>query len=755
MPPRRQRGGVALIKRPPVYKLLFNLALFWLETSVAYLIMHSVFSPDAASDVDVVLASTLAVTAAGIVGSVGVAIAVSRFVDDPLGRILDDLKAVWVLVVNGAMGGALLTLYLISPSLAVLAAFPVVALWYMMRRHGRLGQQLRDLRAIHGFAGRIGRSLDLEEVGASAVAEASRILRSDLTMLAVVSPDRDTRLFTTVGLRAVSEQLGTAEWTSLVSASSVAVTTGPAIAAAGFPGLEICGDAIVALIDDDIGTMGVVIMARSATSTTPFDSDDVDRAQSLADQLAASLRRSLLHHQMQFEARHDALTGLPNRTTLQRHLAAVRTATPDGQHRYVMMMDLDRFKEVNDTLGHHAGDELLIEFTRRIAAQLTPADFIARLAGDEFAVVTLAHSDDEAIALAHACIDAAGEPVTLDGLSLVVTASVGVARIPVDDDDPEIALRHADIAMYNAKSRHVGVELFRNELDRRTPARLSMLGDLRRSLDEGELSVAYQPKLDLATGLVTGAEALARWNHHARGAVPPTDFVRVAEDTGLIKQLTDTVLAQGIVELRHLQDIGHHLSLSVNLSTHDLLDANLATRVAGYLSQHGVDPGSLTLEITESSLLLEAPRSRSTIQELHELGVHLSIDDFGTGYSSLSYLRQLPVSELKVDQSFIANMLIDQQDEVIVRSTIDLGHNLGLEVVAEGVESEQVLQQLRDIGCDVAQGYAVSRPLDAKRFATWLNTSLHPSRQFDPLEPATWTRTTEANTPPVVTPHDR
>ena len=171
------------------------------------------------------------------------------------------------------------------------------------------------------------------------------------------------------------------------------------------------------------------------------------------------------------------------------------------------------------------------------------------------------------------------------------------------------------------------------------------------------------------------------------------------------------------------------------------------TRVAGYLSQHGVDPGSLTLEITESSLLLEAPRSRSTIQELHELGVHLSIDDFGTGYSSLSYLRQLPVSELKVDQSFIANMLIDQQDEVIVRSTIDLGHNLGLEVVAEGVESEQVLQQLRDIGCDVAQGYAVSRPLDAKRFATWLNTSLHPSRQFDPLEPATWTRADRSEHP--------
>ncbi len=744
----------ALVKRPPIHKQLFNLSLFAFETSVAYLVIRTVLVPDPGADIEVILSVTAAVTIAGAAGSIAVAIAVSRLVGDTLRRIVDDLKAVWVLAVNGAMAGALLSLFLLSPTFAALATVPVVALWYMMRRHGLLGQQLRDLRAIHGFAGRIGRSLDLEEIAESAVTEASRMLRADFTMLAVLAPDGKARVFATDGSPRIGEQLRTADWTSLLDGTSVAVTTGAEIAAAGFPGLEACGDAIVALIDDDIGTMGVVIMARRPTSTTEFDADDVDRGRSLADQLAASLRRSMLHRQMQYEARHDALTGLPNRTTLQRHLAAISGDTPDHQHRYVMMMDLDRFKEVNDTLGHHAGDELLIEFTRRISDQIGPTDFLARLAGDEFAVVTLAHNDDEVTELAHACISAAAAPVTLDGLSLVVTASVGIAQIPPDELDPETALRHADIAMYNAKSRHVGVEIFRAELDRRTPARLSMLGDLRRSLDDGELSVAYQPKLDLASGLVTGAEALARWNHHARGAVPPSDFVRVAEDTGLIKQLTDTVLAQSIIELRHLQDSGHHLSLSVNLSTHDLLDANLATRVAGYLSQHGVDPGSLTLEITESSLLLEAPRSRSTIQELHELGVHLSIDDFGTGYSSLSYLRQLPVSELKVDQSFIANMLIDQQDEVIVRSTIDLGHNLGLEVVAEGVENEQVLQQLRNIGCDLAQGFAVSRPLDAAQFAKWLSTSHHPSRQFDPLHPETWPLPAHPDDPPVASPRE-
>jgi diguanylate cyclase (GGDEF)-like protein len=744
----------ALVKKPPIHKQFFNLSLFAFETSVAYAAIRTVCVPDARSDIEVILCATVAVTLAGSAGSIAVAIAVSRLVGDTLRRIVDNLKLVWALVVNGAMAGALLSLFLLSPTFAALATVPVVALWYLMRRHGRLGQQLRDLRAIHGFAGRIGRSLDLDEIADSAVIEASHMLRADFTMLAVVAAGGNTRMFATGGSPQQSEQLRIAEWPSLVDGDPVVVLTGSEMVAAGFPGLGVCGEAIVALIDDDIGTMGVVIMARRNNSTTEFDTDDADRARSLADQLAASLRRSMLHRQMQFEARHDALTGLPNRTSLQRHLAATSSEDLDHQHRYVMMMDLDRFKEVNDTLGHHAGDELLIEFTRRISGQLGPTDFLARLAGDEFAVVTIGHSEDEVIELARSCIDAAAEPVTLDGLQLVVTASVGIAQISSSDTDPETSLRHADIAMYNAKSRHVGVEFFRSELDRRTPARLSMLGDLRRSLDDGELSVAYQPKLDLATGLITGAEALARWNHHARGSVPPTDFVRVAEDTGLIKQLTDTVLAQGIVELRHLQDIGHHISLSVNLSTHDLFDANLAGRVAGYLSQHGVNPWSLTLEITESSLLLEAPSSRSTIQELHELGVHLSIDDFGTGYSSLTYLRQLPVRELKVDHSFIANMLIDQQNEVIVRSTIDLGHNLGLEVVAEGVDSEQVLQQLRNIGCDVAQGYAVSRPLDAEHFATWLSTSHHPGRRFDFTQPEGWAFTAEQQKTPLAAPHE-
>jgi EAL domain-containing protein (putative c-di-GMP-specific phosphodiesterase class I) len=231
--------------------------------------------------------------------------------------------------------------------------------------------------------------------------------------------------------------------------------------------------------------------------------------------------------------------------------------------------------------------------------------------------------------------------------------------------------------------------------------------------------------------------------------VPPTQFVRVAEDTGLIKQLTDLMLERGVGTLKRIHDRGYHLGLSVNLSTHDLLDSRLAERVDGYLVANGVDPAMLTLEITESSLLIDAPRARSTINQLHEIGVHLSIDDFGTGYSSLSYLRRLPVGELKIDQSFVANVLLDEQDEVIVRSTIDLGHNLGLVVVAEGVENNEVLERLHQFGCDVAQGYCISRPLAPKHFMSWLATTSHPSRVVDPLDFSRWidTRSVDAGGP--------
>ena len=726
-----------LVKRLPLHKLLFNLSMFTFEIAIAYFLLRHL--PHNNEDSAVVMAAAVSVTVAGIFGSVAVALAVSRFSGDTLRHIVDELKSDWVIVVNASMAGILLALFLVSAPLAGFSMIPMVALWFMMRRQGELSQRLRDLRDIHGFAGRVGRSLDIHEIGASATSEASRLLRADTAILTVLSADGSALVFGTGAVTdSVSDQREALYWAPLSGGVVADLTTGAELAARGLSELAVLDDVIVVGVDDEIGEIGLLVLSRQSASGQPFTHEDLVQAQNLADQLASSLRKGTLHRQIEFEARHDPLTGLPNRLAFEQQLDAVALCAPGDRPDFVLMMDLDRFKEVNDTLGHHAGDDLLREFSKRIATRLGPRHFLCRLAGDEFAAIVHCADEEEVFDLARSCIEDAARPVILDGLSIVITASVGIASITADDIDSQTALRHADIAMYNAKSHHIGVEFFRPEIDRRTPARLSMLGDLRQAIEQGELGIEYQPKLDLASGLITGVEALVRWNHVVRGVVSPAEFVRVAEDTGLIKQLTDLMLARGIVELARWHDQGHHLTLSVNLSTHDLLDTNLPSRVDRYLRDSAVDPGSLTLEITESSLLIDAPRSQGTIHELNELGVRLSIDDFGTGYSSLSYLRQLPVRELKVDQSFIANMLLDQQDEVIVRSTIDLGHNLGLEVVAEGVESDSVINQLREFGCDVAQGFCVSRPLSASRLQTWLHTTSHPIRAIDPLEPRSW-----------------
>ncbi len=494
---------------------------------------------------------------------------------------------------------------------------------------------------------------------------------------------------------------------------------------------------MVAPIRDGSGVIGLLVVGGRTGAGKRFGSDDIVRLQNLTEQLTASLRRGMLHQRIEREARHDGLTGLPNRLSFERSVIDAAETRSSDDLLFVMMVDLDRFAEVNDTLGHHAGDELLIEVGERLSAVIGPDDVLARLASDEFAIVGHRPTHADMVEFAWTCVRNVGRPVTLDGLEIVVTASAGVALI--DGDHEEGApLRYADIAMFNAKTQRLGVEVYRSEIDRRTPARLAMLGDLRAAIEGGDLRVHLQPKLDLNSGTVVGAEALVRWTHPVRGIVSPAQFVRVAEDTGLIKQLTDVMLHRGIGHLREIHDRGYHLGMAVNLSTHDLLDTKLAQRVEQHLNANGVDASMLTLEITESSLLIDAPRARSTINELHEVGVRLSIDDFGTGYSSLSYLRRLPVAELKIDQSFVANLLLDEQDEVIVRSTIDLGHNLGLVVVAEGVENNEVLERLREFGCDIAQGYCISRPLDPGHFNSWLENTNLPSLKADPLDFSRW-----------------
>ena len=731
-------SGLVLVflRRTPFYKLVFNLSLFTFELALSYVLLRAMLGQFGDDTEAIVVSTILALVVSSLLTSVLVSVAISRFEGDLLRRIASELRfGWWLFVVNSALAGMTLALALISPSLTLLAAVPVGAMWYLMQRYGVVNQQLRDLDAVHGFTGRVGQSLDPETIMEAAVVESATLLRADSAALVVFDMDGApmTRAVGSIGVR-LPMTATDATWRSFIDADEATLIDRKLLRSFGLDSRSPAAEMIVSSVKDGTEPIGMLLVAGRSGAAHRFGDVDVVRVQNLAEQLASSLGKGLLHQRIEREARHDALTGLPNRSAFERRVAAIANDDTREGVRFVLMFDLDRFKEVNDTLGHHAGDELLIEFARRMSSMIEPGDTLARLAGDEFALVGSRPTDDAMIGFAEDCVAEAARPVTLDGLELVVTASVGIAVID-GHMDATIAIRRADIAIFNAKTQRIGVEIYRDEIDRPTPARLSMLGDLRTALDREDVRLHYQPKLDLATGTVIGAEALARWTHAVRGAVPAADFVRVAEDTGLIKQLTDTMLSRGIADLRRIHDRGFHLGLSVNLSTHDLLDTRLPERVHGYLEQHGVDPWMLTLEITESALLIDAPRSRATIDDLHAVGVRMSIDDFGTGYSSLSYLRQLPVRELKIDQSFIATMLLDEQDEVIVRSTIELGHNLGLEVVAEGVENNEILEQLRRFGCDVAQGYCISRPLAVDHFVAWLHATGHPSRNRDPLEP--------------------
>ncbi len=433
-------------------------------------------------------------------------------------------------------------------------------------------------------------------------------------------------------------------------------------------------------------------------------------------QLAAE-RAEALHASL-----HDALTGLPNRTLLaDRFGQALRADARAGSTTGLLLIDLDRFKEINDTFGHHYGDELLRQVGPRLAGALREVDTVARLGGDEFAVLLPdVHSVHDALAVAGTLQAALETPFRVEGVELDVEASIGVVRSGEHGTDPTVLLQHADIAMYVAKTQQLGVFAYDPGVDGHSPAKLALLGDLRRALEHGQLVLHYQPQISTSTAEVVSAEALVRWQHPDRGLIFPDEFIPLAEHTGLIGPLTRYVLAAALTQARVWIDAGRPLPVSVNLSARNLLDENLPGQVAKLLAAHDVPAQLLQLEVTESALMSEPARAQRLLKQLSALGVRISIDDFGAGYTSLSQLKTVPVNELKIDKSFVMTMTENRSNSLIVRSVVDLGHNLGLTIVAEGVESEQALSALRELGCDVAQGYHLSRPIPTAALDTWL-----------------------------------
>ena len=453
--------------------------------------------------------------------------------------------------------------------------------------------------------------------------------------------------------------------------------------------------------------------------------------------------RQALQAEMERRALHDTLTGLPNRALLaDRFEQALRSEQHTGSPTGLLLIDLDRFKEINDTLGHHVGDQLLVQIGPRLSGVLRAGDTVARLGGDEFAVLLPEVGTLEAaLRIADELQTALAGSFAVVGVDLDVEASIGVVLSREHGHHPAELMQRADIAMYVAKQGSLGVAVYDPDTDGHSPERLALLGDLRRALSNDELVLHYQPKVSLSTGEVCGAEALVRWQHPDRGLVPPDAFIPLAENTGLIGPLTSRVLDLALAQARRWADAGAPLQVAVNLSARNLLDGRIDTVVAQLLARHGVPATLLKLEVTESAIMTDPVRAKTLLDRLAAQGVTLSIDDFGAGYTSLAQLKNLPITEIKVDRSFVQTMQTDTSNSMIVRSVVELGHNLGLTAVAEGVESADILQQLTGYTCDVAQGYHLSRPLTAQAFDTWRTTwpGLPPTPRQHPALPATRT----------------
>jgi diguanylate cyclase (GGDEF)-like protein len=417
---------------------------------------------------------------------------------------------------------------------------------------------------------------------------------------------------------------------------------------------------------------------------------------------------------------HDALTGLGNRTLLKERVDGDIGDASAGAQFALLMLDIDRFREINDTLGHDTGDKVLAEAALRIQAVLPDGGVLARVGGDEFVAYVPDTNRNNAQAIANTIRGAFTETMVVDGFPLDVPVSIGIALYPEHGEDAEVLIQRADVALYIAKEGQTGAEMYRPERDQHSHRRLSLVNDLRRALEDRQLFVQYQPKVDALSGEAVGVEALVRWRHPEHGLVPPDEFVPLAERTGLIQPLTDQVLELAVMQCALWRRAGFEFSVAVNLSAQNLHQPGLMDSVQRLLHRYSVQPEHLTLEITESTVMAEPEEAMRLLGDFNAMGVRLTIDDFGTGYSSLAYLRQLPVQEVKIDRSFVRDIATNPDDATIVRAIVYLAKNLGLEVVAEGVEDNESWTLLTRLGCDRVQGYGIARPLDPQDLTLWL-----------------------------------
>lgn len=431
-----------------------------------------------------------------------------------------------------------------------------------------------------------------------------------------------------------------------------------------------------------------------------------------------------VHHMRALErhhALHDSLTNLPNRRLMMERIdQAIASAQTQGTPLAILILDLNRFKEVNDTLGHHCGDQLLMALSPRLLGAISATDLVARLGGDEFGFVLENVTVDQASAISERILQVVDQVFNIDGHGVSIGGSVGIAMYPEHGDERQLLLQHADVAMYEAKRHGQGQAVYEAAQDQYSLNRLRIVTSLRDQTLFDQLDVYYQPKISLKDGEMCGLEALLRWRHPTLGEIDPDSFIPVAERAGVMRQITLWVLRHTIEQMQRWQDQGFPLHVAVNLSVRNLGDENLPQDIKKILEAYSIPSSRITLEVTESGMMVNPRLAQEILNKLNALGLQSSIDDFGSGYSSLAYLKSLPATEIKIDKSFVLNMTHDESDAVIVHSTIALAHNMGYRVVAEGVETAEILELLQVLGCDVAQGFYLSRAMPAEQVLSWV-----------------------------------
>ncbi|MEN3304342.1 MAG: hypothetical protein V7603_544 [Micromonosporaceae bacterium] len=722
--------GLVVLRRQSRSRLGFNLALYAIEATVASAVFDTVVGSADRLGPRGWLAAFAATILTNLLSMILVTAAISLHDDGDAWRALlqSGLKTELQLPIVAVTTSLALVTALVAHQdvrAAVLLGVVAFAAYAAFRRYAQQTQGHAQVEALYGFTRALDGNLDHSAVTRIVLGRVRDLVRAQSAELIVRQAQDDSLLRIRMFGQDQTQRLRmpappSAWWLPALAGDPVLLP----LATPHRPGPEaapVDGMAVPVALGD--AAHAVLIAAGSLPDIATFDEQHLRLLQALANHAGVALTNVHLVDRLRHIALHDTVTDLPNR---QRFHADVQHAldsppgVPAGTSA-VFLLDLDRFQEVNDALGHDIGDDLLRVVGTRLQHHVGTRGSVARLGGDEFAVFLPGlYSHEDAVLAAHQLRRVVEQPIPMSGLALTTQASIGVACAPGHGTDANRLLQRADVAMYAAKQDRSGIRVYRPEDDRNTPRRLALIADLRDAIHRGALGVAYQPKVDPRTGLVVGAEALSRWPHPG-GPVPPDKFIPLAERCGLIRPLTLSVLETALVACAGWRRAGHDLSVAVNLSPHSLSDPTLTDQVVALLEKTGVPAAALTLEITENGVMDNPSRGIATLRSLRAQGIILSIDDFGTGQSSLGRLAELPIQEIKIDKSFVRGLTHNTTRRAVTDAAIRLAHTLDLTVVAEGVEEAAEYDYLLSQGCDTVQGYHISRPLPPDRMMAWLS----------------------------------